>query len=960
VIIDEWNDAFQQAVIYMKYGQQYGDQLKDPATYKQLQDAIGPMIIVKDNDCSVAGVQSFVQANPQYAAFAPAGYDTDPSILLSACSNLENNTAGTVGNKFTWQRDGDLRYNMLYWVDKPQRAGPLGYGPSAHDPETGELIQGNLFIYGASLDIYAASAEDTIRLLNGDLTADNFIDGIDTKALVANLQAGDHAARTFDHSRVQQMAKSMNFDWMKGGLLPEMPLDKRSNYHLIRSMQQRHTAMAGDGPLGDLGVSPLARFNALKGTPIESSILEHLSQSRNIGPVSMDGAELNGVDALHDALPAGYWFRETIRNNMRSKGAEFGDFADDSIVGLAQELQQKFGTDYLAIRHELLNRIFRGLAGHEFGHTFGLRHNFEGSFDPMNYVGSTWGASGRPRMDYNGQQIQSYWELRTAGRGGSQPLGPRYIDPETAQEKAAGIRQRQYSSVMDYGSRFSSDIFGLGKWDYAAVMFGYGQLIEVFNNVKNKERLGSLQLSAAYGLPQPIYCGSDVDQSRHAIGCQSIHYTEIPSIVDVEDRSIVPWKTIGTVPPSDRALAGVMTEGGDPNGRIVVPYRFCSDEFAGANETCQRYDEGADIYESTADTIDRYNNYYVFNNFARNRVGFGYLSSYIDRVYSRFFERLRGNMQFYVLLQGDFVDFGVDPTDPFWTLPDSMGPWTASVDLTFNHFLNVLATPEPGSYIVGQAPDGTSAYQINRSPQFASQLSLDVPDGKYFATVWDYDSGYFWYDKVRYVGAFYDKFLALVSLADPETHFLGRDTSTDLRQYSINYFRVYKDRMQDIFGGIQAEQWGKFASYGDSASKRLIKRNFTDGTLQAPNGALPIDPQSGFSVQLFAGVLGMALIPGVWDQSFVDYSRVYVDGDQGGSSASIVNRVTYTQPAEMGGKTYYAPSYIVNGQEMGLGARMLNRANKVMAQGDTATLLKYQQNIDLMRSLTHYFAYTSF
>ena len=60
---------------------------------------------------------------------------------------------------------------------------------------------------------------------------------------------------------------------------------------------------------------------------------------------------------------------------------------------------------------------------------------------------------------------------------------------------------------MDYGSRFSSDIYGLGKWDYAAVMFGYGQLIEVYNNesVFDRVKLGTLSLAVNFGLPQPIF-----------------------------------------------------------------------------------------------------------------------------------------------------------------------------------------------------------------------------------------------------------------------------------------------------------------------------------------------------------------------------------------------------------------------------------------------------------------------
>ena len=42
--------------------------------------------------------------------------------------------------KFVWQRNGDLRYSFMHWVDRPQVQGPLGYGPSSPDPETGEII----------------------------------------------------------------------------------------------------------------------------------------------------------------------------------------------------------------------------------------------------------------------------------------------------------------------------------------------------------------------------------------------------------------------------------------------------------------------------------------------------------------------------------------------------------------------------------------------------------------------------------------------------------------------------------------------------------------------------------------------------------------------------------------------------------------------------------------------------
>ena len=47
---------------------------------------------------------------------------------------------------------------------------------------------------------------------------------------------------------------------------------------------------------------------------------------------------------------------------------------------------------------------------------------------------------------------------------------------EWAKQKLA---EYQYASVMDYGARFNSDVHGLGKYDTAAIRFGYGQLIDL-------------------------------------------------------------------------------------------------------------------------------------------------------------------------------------------------------------------------------------------------------------------------------------------------------------------------------------------------------------------------------------------------------------------------------------------------------------------------------------------------
>ena len=65
---------------------------------------------------------------------------------------------------------GDVCFSLLGWVNEPHRASPLGYGPSAADPVTGEIIAGTAFMYGAGVDTLAAYGTDIIRLLNGEIT----------------------------------------------------------------------------------------------------------------------------------------------------------------------------------------------------------------------------------------------------------------------------------------------------------------------------------------------------------------------------------------------------------------------------------------------------------------------------------------------------------------------------------------------------------------------------------------------------------------------------------------------------------------------------------------------------------------------------------------------------------------------------------------------------------------------
>src|SRR5207245_8501897 len=117
-----------------------------------------------------------------------------------------------------------------------------------------------------------------------------------------------------------------------------------------------------------------------------------------------------------------------------------------------------------------------------------------------------------------------------------------------------------------------------------------------------------------------------VDGSGRLAG---LRYTDLPNYIpDFENRRDVAFDDLtdgyGVAARFGSPDTHLTTAAGEPR----VPYRFCSDEFAGATSTCLRFDSGADTYEIAEDLINRYLNYYIFNSFKRDRVScnpIGYL-----------------------------------------------------------------------------------------------------------------------------------------------------------------------------------------------------------------------------------------------------------------------------------------------------------------------------------------------
>src|SRR6185369_10787658 len=114
----------------------------------------------------------------------------------------------------------------------------------------------------------------------------------------------------------------------------------------------------------------------------------------------------------------------------------------------------------------------------------------------------------------------------------------------------------------------------------------------------------------------------------------------------------------------------------------------------------------------------------------------------------------------------------------------------------------------------------------------------------------------------------------------------------------------------------------------------------------------PVDPDIGFSIELYASVLGMAYIPQTYNQDFLNRSRIWVSG---GTEEVTIDRghtvVQFTDPVS--GLTYNAVSYPDGtGNETGVGAQMILHAQRLDTRGEDAVLRRYIDNIDIVRRLT--------
>ncbi len=939
------------------------------------------------------------------AARKGVALDAVPPIFVLRDNTLKVDADGTVVDR--GQRVGDLRYSLLSNVDEPTRAGLLGYGPAWADPVNGRIINAAAHMYGAQLRRFATTGRDLVRLVQGEIDPQSY--GLGETAsdeVVASLlgKAGDPTALASGKAGMPgpkgKGAQSSNKPAPsgKGGgsaagggakaWLPALPdaearREAASAFAAARVDPKQKKAIANlrKEKLVAHGNWAQARLDHLEDEAIEAAFLTRDAALGWGTPAAQAqianapaGAPLPALDAETRArISPRRWAGLSNRlaaldreRLLRKHNMMHAAFVDDGVLGIAKQLKD---LDPDEAWTQIYIAVFHSTALHEVGHTLGLRHNFEASTDAMNWH-------------------KGYWALRGAD---GKPL-----ETPTQAQLDAGMNDFRYSSIMEYAGRFHADLKGLGRYDEAAIAFGYAEMVEVWGDkavaaLQNHGMVRALGEELRYlgnGDPSRADPARVVDAATRGF----VHYTGIPKMVggveQLDDRRLVPMEDIVA---EMTAVGGTETS---PRKRTLwpVPYRFCSDEYEGGTKTCHVYDDGADPWEIVESGMQRWRDHYFIDAFRRDRVDF-FLDDYAGRAWFRYMHP--------VVLQYQHWLFDLyDPDDPYnpgfmWDWMSYYRPARAGISETswekadqgglaaseavrrgIGWLASVLSNPEPGSYCLDKAKNEYRWLSFNTSgtvcatPQTCdgdgscADLIIPVGVGRYQWTEFDKDTGYTFYERLKFAGAFYDKVTALEVLADPTTYFIGVDASQPLNNYILSTFLYFSKEITSIFGGLAAGR-SDVVGWKVKADGSLLQPD--PFAAPAAGQALPSIEMPGlYTLRPYAMLYGMAWLNAAWDSTFNDSIKIWLDGS--GEAMALPGEATvatFTSPLNY--RVYQAlklprEGWFSAGYEMVAGAAKIAEAYKA---NPTDVGLRYDLEdattfIDLVRGMYDIFGLTVF
>lgn len=727
------------------------------APYTLRDDGAG-MFQIRQNDCNEANIIQFVSANPDlmFAVERAVCVDGEACMvdsnnladkvglgnLKTVCTSLEAATTDPMTGKsqFEWQRIGDNRYNMVVWLNNPQQSGWGGYGPMHADGRTGESVSASAYLRSHFYEVGANNVVDYIEFINDEKAVEDIVFGQDVRR---------HTAQTT--LRRASMANT------------------RPSQNLVQEMRDRIDRFGNGQDALRRNEHPNELDNRLfraRDTRIEEKLIDDLKLGMaadgswrpgdDITPELMERASPYGLFTQQDPMAP---IRAKARSMLGNAGfcyltAEF----DPSWEGLADRMKDmcsytqgdaNYDPDCREKRYQhVADRLLKHVMLHELGHNVGLAHNFEGSYDALNYPDQFW---------------DLHWDSAEAKRAGQ-------------------YEEYRHTTVMEYLSMKGAFADYLGKYDEAAIRFGYGKQIEVFAdssvdaNLQGGNALRYWRYLNDYNRVPHHLCDSTDNAD-----CAS---TDVARSV-IRNREWVKWDPAREAPPVNE-----------------VPYLFCDNYYNRVTPFCATFDYGSSLSEIFANYYSMWSDYFFFNNFKRDRlfpiawtpsramnsVFFTY--NYIDTVAQWFYYMSVSEPDFRGSdLEADMINTlgsGLNMAAEIVATPEPirMCPWPNSNPTVY---LNAAFLNDCDEYAPLNGEYAIAAEAIQPALGDARPTTIGLTE--------DYEDYSWWF-----VGSYFDKVNVMFMLGYTRPTLFRFNYDLDERFYQISLYRIFEQELDDFYG----------------------------------------------------------------------------------------------------------------------------------------------------------------
>ncbi|MBF0361919.1 MAG: hypothetical protein HQK49_12960 [Oligoflexia bacterium] len=539
---------------------------------------------------------------------------------------------------------GDLRFNTINLIDEPLANSLLGYGPTVANPNTGEIIHGNVNVYGAAFKqgvrgIYESMVDLSKNKERNDFerfgmstfssaTSSSGSAGSNgggkknpsTKAITnitsTNLNSifdwdNDSAKKYYreqfftgeEMNDLISQGNDSNYTWydldkLIGINIRSVVNPKNSEYQniltKIRGKDNDDFSYSNDSIFQKhinnslFSNKNILAKNANKLKSIQEEENKFLAAATD-GALAREGSKVKKISLTEKMLRLG---------KMNAEPMEFLDYPTmaKSLIPGIRDISNINNSDNSLKGWEELNEdqrkavtatilpiIFSHTLVHELGHNLGLRHNFKGSFDKANF--------------YNANEIYSKEEIY----------------------KNKILAGPAYSSIMDYGYSELNELGILGKYDIAALRFAYarevikknGDVIKVTDNLRDTKKQVEGNLEAKFlelfNKYKPVFdelnkisesmvkLKKDISEADNVLKKKlQEKLTELENKVKEKEKDIIAFKR----------------EESNLSKHTFKTYLYCSDDDVGSDISCDQFDEGTTFTEIAHSYNRKYNEGY--------------------------------------------------------------------------------------------------------------------------------------------------------------------------------------------------------------------------------------------------------------------------------------------------------------------------------------------------------------